>query len=321
MSNMIQYAPSTQTRQFAKGKSMKAQTPEDKKRIEAYNKTLDQYPKPSVTADIIAVRPAYSELDEGQWRENPEFALEVLFIKRGQWPFEGCWALPGGFVRGTKDGDIVRGKESVRDCAIRELKEETGLKARALIPIGVFSKPDRDMRAWIISNAFVCVYRRGEGDHARGGDDAAMARWLRLDSPSIGEGKFNLPFYEDGKLAFCLTGSYHEEDLDGGTVTSVDDNPLAFDHAEIIAQAFLRMLSFDKKKLVFFFLPEKFTLSNYIDIYQYLTRDSIKKQNIPSFRRQLMDTNAPLLEVCEGEWEDLGGRAHAPAKLYRRRSC
>ena len=121
------------------------------------------------------------------------------------------------------------------------------------------------------------------------------------------------------QLAFCLTGTYREADLDGGTITSVDDNPLAFDHAEIIAQAFLRMLSFDKKKLVFFFLPEKFTLSNYIDIYQYLTRNSVSAANIPSFRRQLTATKDPLLEVCEGEWEDLGGRAHAPAKLYRRR--
>ena len=33
----------------------------------------------------------------------------------------------------------------------------------------------------------------------------------------------------------------------------------------------------------------------------------------------LQHTKEPLLEVCEGEWEDLGGRAHAPAKLYRRR--
>ena len=298
---------------------MKAQTPEDKKRIEAYNKTLDQYPKPSVTADIIAVRPAYSELDEGQWRENPKFALEVLFIKRGQWPFEGCWALPGGFVKGEKKDGVVRGKESVRDCAIRELKEETSLKARALIPIGVFSKPDRDMRTWIISNAFVCVYRRGEGDHVRGGDDAAMAKWLRLEWPTIGGGTFSLPFYKDGKPAFCLTGTYHEEDLDGGKITSVDDNPLAFDHAEIIAQAFLRMLSFDKKKLVFFFLPDKFTLSNYIGVYEYLTRQEIDLAHIPSFRRQLTDTKNALLEVCKGEWEDLGGRAHAPAKLYRRK--
>ncbi len=300
---------------------MKAQTPEDKKRIEAYNKTLDLFAKPSVTADIIAVRPAYSELKEGEWRANPKFGLEVLFIKRGQWPFEGCWALPGGFVKGEKKEDgVVIGKESVRDCAIRELREETDLKARALIPIGVFSKPDRDMRTWIISNAFVCVYPRGEGDHVRGGDDAAMAKWLRLEWPYIGSGTFELPFYEDGKPAFCLKGTYQEDDLDGGTVMSVNDNPLAFDHAEIIAQAFLRMLAFDKKKLVFFFLPEKFTLANYIDIYQYLTHGSIKDQNIPSFRRQLTDTKSALLEVCKGEWEDLGGRAHAPAKLYRRKS-
>ena len=305
------------------------QTQEDVAKIEAYRKTLGKYPKPSVTADIVAVRPAYSELGEGQWRENPEFALEVLFIKRGQWPFEGSWALPGGFIRPT---------ETVDEGARRELREETALEADRLIPIGVFSKPDRDMRAWIISNAFVSVHKRGQGCHVKGGDDAAVARWLLLKSPTIGHGRFYLPFYDgapgvralphdDGRartpaaprLAFCLSGTYREEDLGGGTVLSVEDNPLAFDHAEILAQAFLRMLSFDTKKLVFFFLPEKFTLSNYIDVYQYLTRSSVSAANIPSFRRQLTTTKDPLLEVCEGEWEDLGGRAHAPAKLYRRR--
>ena len=289
---------------------MMSQSPDDKKKVEEYRKTLGKYPKPSVTADIVALRPAYSELGEGQWRENPEFALEVLFIKRGQWPFKGSWALPGGFIRPT---------ETVDEGARRELREETALEADRLIPVGVFSKPDRDMRAWIISNAFVSVHKRGQGCHVKGGDDAAMARWLLLKSPTIGHGRFYLPFHEDGKLAFCLTGSYREEDLGGGTVLAVAGNPLAFDHAEIIAQAFLRMLSFDTKKLVFFFLPEKFTLSNYIDVYQYLTRYSVSAANIPSFRRQLTTTKEPLLEVCDGEWEDLGGRAHAPAKLYRRR--
>ena len=308
---------------------MIAQTPEDVARIEEYRKTLGKYPKPSITADIVAVRPAYSELGEGQWRENPEVALEVLFVRRGQWPYEGSWALPGGFILPT---------ETVDEGARRELREETSLEADRLIPVGVFSKPDRDMRAWIISNAFVSIHKRGQGCRVKGGDDAREAKWLTVKLPTIGCGRFYLPFYDVGapgvcalpsdgrtntpgspQLAFCLTGTYREEDLGGGTVTSVDDNPLAFDHAEIIAQAFLRMLAFDVKKLVFFFLPEKFTLSNYIDIYQYLTRYSIEPNNIPSFRRQLTATKDPLLEVCEGEWEDLGGRAHAPAKLYRRR--
>ena len=77
---------------------MKKPTSEDAAKVAAYRRQLGKYPKPSVTADIIAVRPAYGELGEGQWRENPEFTLEMLFIKRGQWPFEGCWALPGGFI-------------------------------------------------------------------------------------------------------------------------------------------------------------------------------------------------------------------------------
>ena len=289
---------------------MKTPTSEDAVKIAAYRRELGKYPKPSVTADIVALRPAYGELGEGQWRENPEFSLEVLFIRRGQWPFEGCWALPGGFIHPT---------ESVDEGALRELREETALETNHLIPVGVFSRPDRDMRAWIISNAFVSVHRRGQGCHVKGGDDAAIAKWLALKSPSVGHGKIYLPFYDGDKLEFCITGTYREEELGGGVMTGVEDCELAFDHAEIVAQSFLRLLSFDLRKLVLFFLPEKFTLSNYIDIYQYLTRGSSSIGNIPNFRRQLTATKDPLLEVCEEEWEDLAGRAHAPAKLYRRR--
>ena len=68
------------------------------------------------------MRPAYSELGEGQWRENLEVALEVLFIKRGQWPLEGNWALPGGFIRPT---------ETVDEGAGRELREAVGIKSRS----------------------------------------------------------------------------------------------------------------------------------------------------------------------------------------------
>ncbi len=290
--------------------TMMSQTPDDKMKIEEYRKTLGKYAKPSVTADIVAFRPAYSELQAGQWRENPVFSLEVLLIKRDRWPYEGAWALPGGFIRQG---------ETVVEGARRELREETSLIANRLIPVGVFSQPDRDMRTWVISNAFVSVHRRGEGCHVKGGDDAREAKWLVVKSPIIGGGGFTLPFYDGEKLAFCLSGGYREEEFDGGTVTYVEPNPLAFDHAEIIARAFLKMLSFDKRKLVFFFLPEKFTLSNYIDIYEYLIGKEIDKNLIPSFRRQLTMTKDALLEVCEDEMEDLCGRGHAPAKLYRRK--
>jgi hypothetical protein len=50
-----------------------------------------------------------------------------------------------------------------------------------------------------------------------------------------------------------------------------------------------------------------------------LTQNSISFANIPSFRRQLTATKNPILEVCDGEFEDLAGRGHALAKLYRRK--
>lgn len=285
-------------------------TEEDKIRIAEYRKTLGRYPKPSVTADIVAVRPTFSTLRDDQWRENPKFSLEILLIKRGQWPYEGFWALPGGFIRPS---------ESVQEGARRELKEETSLEGKTLIPIGVFSDPKRDMRAWIISNAFVSIHRRGEGAHVKGGDDAAEATWLRLASPVMADGRFSLPFYDGARHLFTLTGTYRAEALGGGTITSVNENPLAFDHATIIAEAFLRLISFDLRKLVFFFLPEKFTLADYIGVYQYLTRDAITRNNIPNFRRQLTAIKNPPLVACAREFEDLNGRGHAAAMLYRKR--
>ena len=289
---------------------MERLTKEDKRKIAEYRAKLDGYARPSVTADIVAIRPAYSELKAEQWRENPEFSLEVLFIRRGQWPFEGSWALPGGFIRR---------EETVDEGARRELREETALVAKRLIPVGVFSKPDRDMRAWIISNVFVSIHRLGEGTCIKGGDDAADAKWLRVKQPEVSRGSFRLPFFEGDRQVFSLTGTYREEDFGGGTVLHVDENPLAFDHGEIVAQTFLRILSFETKKLAFFFLPEKFTLGNYIEVCRYLGGESPEWSNIPNFRRQLTATKNPLLEVCEGEYEELDGRGHAPAKLYRRR--
>ena len=66
--------------------------------------------------------------------------------------------------------------ETLDDCARRELMEETGLAASALLPAGVFSAPGRDPRGWIISGAFLSVVCSGANE-IRGGDDAAEAVW------------------------------------------------------------------------------------------------------------------------------------------------
>lgn len=285
-------------------------TEEDRALIEKYRREqLPKYAKPSVTADIVAVRPAFNDIGDGNWRRDPVFGLELLLIQRGLWPYKDCWALPGGFCHED---------ESVTECAHRELKEETGLESDYLIPVGVFSEKDRDPRSWVISNAFVSVCKRGEGNDVRGGDDAKCARWFKVVNPVMSEGFFDLPFSDGGTVNFRIAGTYEPTEFDGGRVLSVDDTPLAFDHACIIAQAFLRMISFDPLRLALFFLPEEFSLSEYVGVYQYLTRKQIPKGNLPNFRRQLTATINPLLVECGNGLPEGNGRGHRVARKYRR---
>lgn len=129
-----------------------------------------EYPRPMLTADCVVFNAVG----------------EVLLIRRGNEPYRGCWALPGGFMEMD---------ETIEHCAVRELQEETGLQVEEddLLMIGVYSRLGRDPRGRTVTVAY-SVHLEGCCD-ARGGDDAAEARWFPLTA---------LP-------------------------------PLAFDHAEIIA--------------------------------------------------------------------------------------
>jgi len=90
----------------------------------------------------------------------------VLLIRRKNPPFEGQYALPGGFV------DVG---EAVKDACRRELKEETGVDANALVLVGVYSDPKRDPRGHTCSVAFLARIEHAE---PMAGDDAAAAEWV-----------------------------------------------------------------------------------------------------------------------------------------------
>ncbi len=101
----------------------------------------------------------------------------VLLVKRGKEPFNGKWALPGGFMEWD---------ESCEQCAARELKEETELEDINLKLLGVFSEPGRDPRGSIVSVAYI-----GRADHTKAiinaGDDAAEVAWFSVYTlPQLG---------------------------------------------------------------------------------------------------------------------------------------
>jgi 8-oxo-dGTP diphosphatase len=110
-----------------------------------------RYPGPALTVDAVWISSGL-----------------LLLVRRGHPPFRGQWALPGGFV------EIG---ETVEQAVVRELFEETGLKARGLQLLGVYSRPGRDPRGPTVSVAF---RMRGRPARATGGSDAAEARWLPL---------------------------------------------------------------------------------------------------------------------------------------------
>lgn len=121
---------------------------------------LDDYAQPSVTADA-----ALFALCEGE--------LSVLLIQRKHPPFEGQWALPGGFV------DI---DEDLRDAAVRELEEETGVKPSHLEQFGAFGDPERDPRGRVITVAYLSLLP-SDPLPPQGADDAADARWWPVRDP------------------------------------------------------------------------------------------------------------------------------------------
>jgi 8-oxo-dGTP diphosphatase len=117
-----------------------------------------QYPRPAVTVDIVLIRATKTD-------------LEVLLIQRGHPPFEGCWALPGGFVDEN---------EALDRAAIRELLEETGITGIALSQLGAFGDPGRDPRGHTVSIAFGAI-SRDPALAAKAADDAAAARWFSIE--------------------------------------------------------------------------------------------------------------------------------------------
>ena len=116
-----------------------------------------EYPRPAVTADCVVI----TRDDEPK----------VLLIQRGNEPFKGQWAFPGGFMNMD---------ETTEQCAIRELEEETGLKVSKIKQIGAYSKVDRDPRGRTVTVAYLAIIDKIK--IVKGLDDAAKAQWFPISS-------------------------------------------------------------------------------------------------------------------------------------------
>jgi 8-oxo-dGTP diphosphatase len=128
-----------------------------------------QFPPFAVTVDVVILT-----MSEGM--------LHVLLVCRGEAPYEGMWAIPGGFKRPA---------ETLDDAAKRELAEETGVDAASLLAqFGAYGDPERDPRMNVVTVGYLAVLR--DVGAVVGGSDAAAAALIPVSD--VLNGKIDLAF-------------------------------------------------------------------------------------------------------------------------------
>jgi 8-oxo-dGTP diphosphatase len=202
--------------------------------------------------------------------------LTVLLIQRRDHPYRGYWALPGGFVRAS---------ESAGDAALRELAEETGVTTFTghLEQLATYSAPGRDPRMRVVSVAHVAL--APDLDDPRAGGDAAAARWWPVEDLGLDAGGPDAP-------------------------------ALAFDHAQILADAVERVRSkLEYTTLAASFVDEPFTLADLRRVYAAVWGTA---PDLGNFRRKVLSTPGFVTETQRSPVAAAGPAGGRPPLLYRR---
>ena len=269
-----------------------------------------KYEKPSVTVDILVF--TVMDAEENNYRKIPEKEMKLLLIRRGDHPYLGQWALPGGFVRMN---------ESLDEAALRELKEETNIDEIYLEQLYTWGDTARDPRTRVISASYMSLVD-GSGFDIKASDDADDAKWFKIKYGLCREQKTNTGDGTEIQRFYSLGLENGEEKLSAtikttriisGKVTGVkreviETNGIAFDHAKIIEYGIERLRNkIEYTDIAFSLMPDLFTLTELQQVYEIILGRELLKAN---FRRKIKDM---VIETNEFT-KDAG---HRPSKLFR----
>ncbi|MFC9342979.1 NUDIX domain-containing protein [Streptomyces sp. NPDC057020] len=239
-------------------------------------------------------------------------ALCTLVVRRGEEPYRGRWALPGGFVREDED---------LSGAAARELVEETGLCAHDpaapppvpsngahLEQLATYGAPDRDPRMRVVSVAHLAL--APDLPAPRAGGDANSARWAPVEE-LLGEDVLAGTAEAGTALGAGGAEGSGDEAGDGGDGKEGGPVALAFDHARILADGVERARSkIEYSSLATAFCPPEFTVGELRRVYEAVWGVALDPRN---FHRKVTGTPG-FLVPAGGTTTRQGGR---PAQLFR----
>lgn len=276
--------------------------------LKAYDASI--YDRPSVTVDMLIF--TVKDLEQNNYRKLAPKSLQLLLIKRGEHPYLGQWALPGGFVAVD---------ESVEDAARRELYSETNIDDLYMEQLYTWGAVERDPRTRVISCSYMALADRSTLE-VRAGDDAAEAEWFDVSyevvndvSRSLEEGtaqetQIRLMLRKDDITLSAVVSITESEQGRSKKVHReiVESQGIAFDHALMIEYAIQRLRGkAEYTDIIFNLMPPLFTLSELQRVYEIILG---KELLAAAFRRKIADI---VIETDEFT-KDAG---HRPSKLYR----
>ncbi|NOW84250.1 ADP-ribose pyrophosphatase YjhB (NUDIX family) [Clostridium beijerinckii] len=267
------------------------------------------YDRPSVTNDIIIFTTG-DRIEENS-RKVPKKGMQILLIKRDDYPHKGKWAIPGGFVKND---------ESLEEGALRKLKEETGIDNVYTEQLYTFGEVNRDPRTRVISIGNIALISK---EDIRFGDykDRKESKWFWVEKNLVDSkkdethtiNKYILKFEsEDEEVKFNYEiiekierTIFRKKENSYKTLNESNDE-LAFDHYKIIDYAVDRIRNkIEYTPIALNLLPRLFTVKELQNVYE-----AIMGREILNFRRKMEDM---IIETDE----KIEGKPFRPAKVFK----
>ncbi|WP_294379195.1 NUDIX domain-containing protein [uncultured Clostridium sp.] len=273
------------------------------------NYNPSEFERPSVTNDVLIF--TTDDMVEENSRKVPRKGLQILLVKRNDYPFKDKWAIPGGFVRMD---------ESLEEGAIRRLREETGIDNVYIEQLYTFGEVSRDPRTRVISVANVALIAK-ENINYKKADENMETKWFWIkkelinssvdDRYIINKYKLNM-VSEDEKVSISYdicekTEKTITRRTETDYVVSEDSkDELAFDHGKIIDFAVERIRNkIEYTPIALNLLPRLFTVKELQFVYE-----AIMGREILNFRRKMDDM---IIETDE----KIEGKPFRPAKVFK----